>query len=189
MGNTSTTVTKLETVAAKKVIEQIRGLFEANVENTIELAYQLEAFFGGSYHHALGYANQADCIEECFECSPAHVYRLKSVAYNARELGYTQKQIETIYARTGHLSALRFYLSNLSEKRPVSEAVKTLRQTEYHTGEHVTYNIGLRRKEAKELDKVLTALGMEKSANGRRSNVHESAVALIALSKKALKIK
>lgn len=189
MGTTSNTVTKLTTAAAKKHTDNIRNLLEASHGDLIEAGYMLDDFFANNWHKVLGYENQKDFVEKALDISYTHAARLKSIARYAYELGYTMEQVQAIYKRTGHLSALRFYLYNLTEKRPVNEAVKTLRQEGYHDRDGCQFNIMLKERDAKQLNKVLSELGMDThEASGRRVGVSEAMVALTKIGKQTLKL-
>lgn len=190
MGTTSNAITQLSAASAKKQTASIGKLLEQSSDDVIAAGYMLDDFFTANLHHALGYTTQKEFIEKELDCSFSHVSRLKSIASYAYALGYTMAQIQTIYRRTGHLSQLRFYLYNLTEKRSVPEAVKTLRQEGYHaeaTG-YVNYNVMLKPAESKALDRVLCELGMELTENNRRIGSRAAMIELVALGKKKLKL-
>lgn len=186
MGTTSNAVTRLEVHAAQKQVDTLKAMFADAASTSIDLAYKLEDFFGYELHKSLGYSTRIEACQALFDVSYSHVNRLCRIAYYAAELGFTQKQIESIYAKTGHLSSLAYYLSELDRKVSVHQAVADLRT--YHVSRGRTqFNILMSKTQARKAEKLLRRLGMEVDANGRRSGVAEAHAALVDIAAKHIK--
>lgn len=186
MGTTSNAVTRLEVHAAQKQVDNLKALFTDAASTNIDLAYKLEAFFGYELHRTLGHSSRVEACRALFDVNYSHINRLCRIAYFADELGFTQKQIETIYAKTGHLSSLAYYLSELEEKVSVHQAVADLRA--YHVSRGRTqFNITMSKSQAAKTEKLLKRLGMDVDANGRRSGIAEAHAALVDIAAKHVK--
>lgn len=186
MGITSNAVTKLEVHAAQRQVDTIKAMFADSASTTIDLAYKLEQFFGYDLHKSLGCTTVIGACQELFDVSYSHVRRLRNIAYYADALGYSQKQIQTIYERTGHLSGLSRYLEELESKVSVLQAVADLRA--YHAGNKRTqFNITMSKSQAAKTEKLLRRLGMDVDENGRRSGIAEAHAELVNIASKHIK--
>jgi len=178
-------VTKVQTAAAGKAVATIINLFEDSSKCQIDLAYALEDFFAHQMHHYLEYSTMAQCIEEEFDVSLSHVARLRKIAYNAIELGYTQDQITKIYARVGHLSSLANYLGAQKKKTSVHAVVQDLRELRHQHDGYFQWNIRLSEREASEATATLKKFGMKVDPeSGRRTGVHAAHIAMFRAAKK-----